>query len=295
MTERHSPSRGPGSPDVWGLWDETTGSVAYVVADPGTGRAAVIDALLDFDTRAARLSTRPVDALLALMAREGLTVDLVLDTHPHADHVMAAAMLKQRLGAPIGIGEKVRDITRLWEGLYHLPGTFDPARDFDRLFAEGDRFEVGSLHGHVWHSPGHTLGSVTYSVGDAAFVHDTFMQPDAGTARCDFPGGSSADLWRTLQRLLTLPDETRLFVGHDYCPGGRPPTWDATVAQQRAENIHLKDATEASFRALRDARDKTLPLPDRMLAALQINLRGGRLPEPEDDGHSYLKIPVGRF
>jgi glyoxylase-like metal-dependent hydrolase (beta-lactamase superfamily II) len=295
MTERHSPSRGPGSPDVWGLWDETTGSVTYLVADPGSRRAVVVDAVLDYDLRAARLSTRSVDALLALVDREGLTVDLVLDTHPHADHVMAAATLKERLGVPIGIGEKVRDIARIWEGLYNLPGAFDPAADFDRLFAESDTFEVGALEGRVWHSPGHTLGSVTFIVGDAAFVHDTFMQPDAGTARCDFPGGSSADLWRSLQRLLTLPDDTRLFVGHDYRPGGREAAWESSVARQRAGNVHLAGATEASFRAMRDARDATLPLPDRMLAALQLNLRGGRLPPAEADGHAYLKIPLGRF
>lgn len=295
MTERHSPSLGPGSPDVWGLWDEATGAIAYVVADPATGRAALVDALLDYDTSAARLSTASVDALLDLVARQGLTVDLAIDTHPHADHVMAAATVKERLGVPIGIGEKVRDIAQLWEGLYHLPGAFRPEADFDHLFTEGDRYRIGNLDAVVWHSPGHTLGSVTYIVGDAAFVHDTFMQPDAGTSRCDFPGGSSADLWRTLQRLLTLPDATRLFVGHDYRTGGREPAWEASVARQRAENVHLGDATEASFRALRDARDATLPLPDRMLAALQLNLRGGRPPAPEADGHSYLKIPLGRF
>jgi glyoxylase-like metal-dependent hydrolase (beta-lactamase superfamily II) len=295
MLERHSPSRGPDSPDVWGLHDETTGSVAYVFACPATRRAAIVDAVLDFDPVAARLSTGSLDALLAIVARERLAVEIVLDTHPHADHVMAAATLAGRLGAPVGIGERVRDIAALWERLYNLPGVFDPARDFDRLFADGDRFTVGEVAVDVILSPGHTLGSVTYVAGDAAFVHDTFMQPDSGTARCDFPGGSSADLWQSLQRLLALPDATRLLVGHDYRPGGRPAAWEASVAEQRAHNIHLRGATEASFRALRDERDRTLPLPERMLAALQMNLRAGRVPPPEADGHSYLKIPLDRF
>lgn len=294
---RHSPSRGPGSPDVWGLYDPATGSVQYVCADPHRKRAALIDVVWDFDPKSAGTSTGSADAVLDLVRREGLAVDWVLDTHPHADHWMASAYLKERTGAPAAIGEKVRDIAALWEGLYNTPGAFDPDRDFDRLFADGDRFAIGDLEVSVILSPGHTLGSVTYVVGDAAFVHDTLMYPDSGTARADFPGGSASALWDSIQRLLALPPETRMLVGHDYCGGGREaPAWEATVAEHKARNAHVRDGqTKDAYVRLREERDATLALPDRMLAALQVNLRGGRLPAAEPDGRHYLKIPVDRF
>lgn len=298
MFVRTSPSRGPGSPEVTGFHDPATGSVQYAVSDPATGKAAVVDAILDYDARHARTSTRSAAALLAHLHRQRLQLDWILDTHPHADHLTAAAWLQEQTGAPTAIGEKVREISALWAEFYHLPGSFDPDRDFDRLFADGDHFALGNLQGRVMLSPGHTLGSVTYILGDAAFVHDTLMHPDAGTTRADFPGGSSAALWRSLQAILALPADTRLFVGHDYPPvGGRTePAWEATVAEQLDRNIHLSGGTtQSDYCAMRDARDATLPLPDRMLAALQVNLRAGRLPEAEADGHSYLKIPLNRF
>ena len=295
--ERHSPSTGPGSPDVWGLYEPDTGSIQYVVADPSTRQAALVDVVLDFDPASAVTSTQSIDRILALVERQRLHVAWVLDTHPHADHLMASATLKERTGAPNAIGARVRDIAALWSELYHLPNAFDPSRDFDRLFDDGERFALGELEMRVMLCPGHTLGSITYVAGDAALVHDTLMQPDSGTARTDFPGGSTAALWDSLQAILALPPETRLFVGHDYGADGREePAWEATVAEHRRANVHVRNgAVRDEWIAVRQERDATLALPDRMLAALQVNLRAGRLPEPEADGHRYLKLPLDRF
>jgi glyoxylase-like metal-dependent hydrolase (beta-lactamase superfamily II) len=297
MLNRTSPSRGEGSPRVIGAYEPDTGSIQYIVADEATKKAALIDTVLDFDPKAARVSTRSAEWALRRLEQEGLELAWILDTHPHADHLMAAAWLKERTGAPMAIGEKVRDIAALWRKLYNRPDGFDPDRHFDRLLADGETFPLGDLTVRVMLSPGHTLGSVTYVIGDAAFVHDTFMQPDSGTARADFPGGSARDLYRSLMAILDLPDDTRLFVGHDYCTDERKePAWESTVAEQRAHNRHIGGGVaEAEFVRLREERDASLDLPERMLAALQINLRGGRLPEPEDDGHRYLKIPLDRF
>lgn len=296
-TIRTSPSRGPASPEVTGFYEPDTGSVQYVAADPATGRAGLIDVVWNFDPRNARTGTASADEILGFVAEKGLTVDWILDTHPHADHLMAGAYLKERLGAPQGIGEKVRDIAALWREYYNEPKAFDPDSAFDRLFADGEKFAIGELPVRVMLSPGHTLGSVTYLVGDdAAFVHDTLMYPDSGTSRTDFPGGSARELYHTLQAILSLPDDTRLFVGHDYCNNGRDPMWEATVAEHRAGNVHLKNGIgEADYVKLREERDAALALPDRMLHALQINLAGGRPPAPEADGHSYLRIPLDRF
>ena len=298
MFTRTSPSNGPTSPDVTGFYDPDTGSIMYVAADPNTKKAALIDVVLDFDPAHGRTRTDSAQEVLDFVKAQGLTVEWVLDTHPHADHMMASAWLKEQTGAPNAIGEKTRDIAALWAGFYNLPDAFDVDRDFDRLFADGDSFALGDLEVRVMLHPGHTLGSVTYVIGDAGFVHDTLMHVDSGTSRADFPGGSSKDLWDSLQSILSLPDDTRLFVGHDYPPVGErtDPAWEATVAEHRASNKHLGGGTtEAAFRKLRDDRDATLNLPDRMLYALQVNLRGGRLATPESDGHSYFKIPANRF
>ena len=297
MLTRTSMSTGPGSPHVTGFYEPDSGSIQYVAACPETGQAALIDAIMGFDTAAARTNPAPAQALLDHVAAEGLTVEWILDTHPHADHLMAQHWLKRHLGAPTAIGAKVRDIAGLWRELYNVPDDFDPDRDFDRLFEDGETFRIGALDARVMLSPGHTMGSITYLIGDAAFAHDTFMQPDFGTARADFPGGSAAQLYDSLMALLDLPDATRLFVGHDYGTDARDdPTWESTVAEQRATNAHLSGGTsKADFVALREARDEGLSLPARMLYALQVNLRGGRLPPPEDDGRSYFKIPANRF
>ncbi|MDN7127699.1 MBL fold metallo-hydrolase [Pseudidiomarina sp. 1APR75-33.1] len=293
---RKSASTGVGSPNVWGIYEADTGSIQYLVADPSSGEAAVIDAVQNFDPRAARTDFKSADQILALAKEHDLKITWVLDTHPHADHFMASWYLKEQTNAPNAIGEKVTDIAELWRDYYHLPEAFNPKADFDYLFAEGDTFKIGELDVSVWLSPGHTLGSITYIVGDAAFVHDTLMYPDSGTSRADFPGGSTQDLWQSLQRILSLPDTTRLFVGHDYGKDGREPQWEATVAEHRQNNIHLAgDVSEADYRQLREERDATLALPDRMLHALQVNLRAGKLPEPEADGHRYFKIPANKF
>lgn len=283
-------------PIVKSFWDETTGSWQYVFHDPATLKGAVVDPVLDFDRRAGAVTHRNADRILEYIAETGIEVVWILDTHPHADHFSAAQYLKHKLGAPTAIGEKVTGVQALWRDYYHLPDQPVDGSAWDRLFADGETFMVGDLEVSVMFTPGHTLATITYVVGDAAFVNDTFMMPDAGTSRADFPGGNSADLYASLQRILALPDETRLFVGHDYGPDGREPACCATVAEHKARNKHLcGDVSEADYRATRDARDATLPLPDLMLYALQVNIRGGRLPEPEADGRPYLKVPVGLF
>lgn len=292
-TIRHSTSQGRNSPDVWGIYEPASGSIQYICADPKTRQAALIDVVQDYDPAAARTGFDTADRVLDLAKSEGLEIVHVLDTHPHADHMMASSYLKQETGAPNAIGEKVREIADLWEGIYDTPHAFDPAADFDRLLAEGDTFKIGELDVTVWHSPGHTLGSITYVVGDAAFVHDTLMFPDTGTSRADFPGGSTEELWSSIQRILSLPDDTRLFIGHDYCGEERDePMWEATVAEQKSGNVHLANTSMEEYLTLRRERDKTLSLPDRMLAALQVNLRAGKLPTGDMPS---LKIPLNYF
>ena len=294
---RFSPSTSPQSPNVWGIYEPDTGSIQYICADPTTKKAALIDVVWNFDPKHYRTSTESLDQILDLVCENGLEVEWVLDTHPHADHLMASAVLKERTGAPAAIGAKVTEIAKIWEEIYHLPGVFNPTRDFDRLFAEGETFRIGNLETRVMLSPGHTLGSITYVCGDAAFVHDTLMYPDAGTSRADFPGGDAAVLWNSIQDILALSGDTRLFVGHDYGTNDRnEPMWEATVAEHKATNVHVRDGTSRdAWIERRTGRDKTLALPDRIFAALQINLRGGRLPSAEEDGHHYVKLPVNRF
>ncbi|MBI5112330.1 MAG: MBL fold metallo-hydrolase [Rhodovulum sp.] len=283
-----------GRPDVAGFFDAATNSVQYVVTDPATRCAAIIDPVLDFDPMSGAVSTRSADALLDHVARHGATLQHILDTHPHADHLSAAGYLRDRTGVPIATGARVVEVQRLWRDIYNLPPDFPvDGSQWDRLFADGERFAIGEIDVDVLFTPGHTLASVAFVAGDAAFVHDTVFMPDSGTARADFPGGCARTLWRSIQRLMALPDATRLFTGHDYCPGGRPPRWESTVAEQKAHNAHLVGQTEDTFVAMREARDRTLPLPALMLHALQVNIRGGRLPEPEDNGRRYLKIPLG--
>ena len=283
-------------PEVVGFHDARTGSVAYVVADPATRRCAIVDPVLDLDLRAGAISTRSADVLLAHVASQGLTVEWILDTHPHADHLSAADYLRGRTGAGTATGAAVTIVCDLWSRLYGRPNGCFGASAWDRTFADGERFRIGAMEAEVIHSPGHTAASVTFVVGDAALIHDTLFMPDAGTARCDFPGGSAAALWRSIQRLLTLPDDTRLFTGHDYRPAGREARWESTVAEQRAGNRHLLSCPdEASFVAMREARDRTLPLPELMLVALGVNLRAGRLPDANGGGVQCLEVPLGRM
>jgi Zn-dependent hydrolases, including glyoxylases len=283
-----------GHPMVKGFFEKRTNSVQYVVADPQTRHCAIIDPVLDFDPKSGATATHSADELLAYIAREGFTLEWILDTHPHADHFSAAGYLKDRTGVPIAIGEKVVEVQKLWKGLYNLPDTFrTDGSQWDRLFADDERFTIGKADVEVMFTPGHTLASIAYVVGDAAFIHDTLFMPDGGTARADFPGGSARALWKSIQRIMALPDDTRLFTGHDYMPGGREPEWESTVAEQRARNTHLvKARTADEFVALREARDQKLPMPKLILPSLQVNIRGGRLPEPESNGKRYLRIPL---
>lgn len=280
-------------PNVKGFFEKRTFSIQYVVSDPATRQCAIIDPVLDFDEKSGATATRSADGILDFVARERLSVQWILDTHPHADHFSAAHYLKAKTGAPTAIGARVSDVQRLWKKIYNLPGLPTDGSQWDRLFADGDTFKVGDIDGRVMFSPGHTLASITYVIGDAAFVHDTLFMPDSGTARADFPGGDARQLWNSIQAILALPDKTRIFPGHDYQPHGRPPLWESSVGEEKAMNTHVATGqTEAGFVALREARDKKLAMPKLILHALQINIRGGRLPEPEADGRRYLKFPL---
>ena len=283
----------PQKPEVAGFFDQRTFSIQYVAADPATHKCAIIDPVLDFDERSGATATRNADAILRHIENEKLDPVWILDTHPHADHFSAASYLKEKTGAPTAIGDHIVEVQALWQRLYNWPELATDGSQWDRLFSAGDCFRIGDLDVGVMFSPGHTLASITYVIGDAAFIHDTLFMPDSGTARADFPGGSSTRLWRSIQAILALPDGTRLFTGHDYQPGGRQPEWESTVAEQKRSNVHIsKCTTEAEFAAVRDARDKTLPMPKLILHALQVNINGGRLPEPESNGQRYLKLPL---
>ncbi|MDF2974610.1 MAG: beta-lactamase domain protein, partial [Microvirga sp.] len=266
-------------PVVTGFFESRTSSIQYVVADPQTKHAAIIDPVLDFDPESGDTDTVSADELLGYIARKGYTLEWILDTHPHADHFSAAGYLKDKTGVPSAIGEKVVEVQKLWKEIYNLPDTFPTdGSQWDRLFADGERFRIGNLNAEVMFTPGHTLASIAYIIADCAFIHDTIFMPDGGTARADFPGGSARALWHSIQRIMSLPDATRLFTGHDYMPGGREPLWESTVAEQRARNIHLTKAkTEEEFVALRERRDHELPMPKLILHSLQVNIRGGRL------------------
>lgn len=281
-----------GRPDVFAFYEPRTSSVQYIAADPATNRCAIIDPVLDFDEKSGSTATRSADALLDFVTARGLVVEWILDTHPHADHFSAARYLHTRTGAPTAIGDRIVDVQKLWSEIYHISSVACDGSQLDRLFSAGDRFRIGSLDAYVMFSPGHTLASITYVVGDAAFIHDTLFMPDSGSARADFPGGSARRLWASIQDILTLPRETRLFTGHDYQPDGRKPLWESSIAEQKSGNSHVAGRDEASYVALREARDRTLPMPKLILHALQININGGRLPEPESNGKRYLKFPL---
>jgi len=280
-------------PLVKGFFDARTFSIQYVVADPETSKCAIVDPVLDFDEKSGATATDNADALLAYVEEQGLKVEWILDTHPHADHFSAAQYLKRKTGAPTTIGEKVVEVQKLWKGIYNWPDFPTDGSQWDKLFTAGETFKVGGIPARVVLSPGHTLASITYVIGDAAFVHDSIFMPDSGTARADFPGGNVSRLYRSIMEILAMPDETRIFTGHDYQPGGREPLWESTVAEQKAKNIHMaRCKTEGEFAKMREARDKTLSMPRLILHALQVNINGGRLPEPEANGRRYLKFPL---
>lgn len=283
-------------PDVTGFFDEETNTVTYLVADPATGRAVVIDPAVRIDMVHATLSEEPLEPVVAAVAERGLEVVHVLETHLHADHATGAPALKRRYGVPVGIGAGVCRNLPLFAGLYDAPDVPVDGSQFDRLFADGDSFDIGELTCRVMETPGHTPGCVTYVIGDAAFVGDCLFMPDFGSARCDFPGGDARTLYRSVRRILDLPPETRLFTCHDYAPGGREIAWESTVAEQRRSNIHMADGVdEASFVEMRATRDAGLSLPRLILPAVQLNIRAGELPPAHDNGRRYICLPIGNF
>ena len=284
----------PSIPHVVGVFDPATHTISYVAADPVTGAAAIIDPVLDFDPAAARTSTVSVDRLLAIVAERGWRLERVLETHAHADHLTGADVIRVRTGVPIGIGERIKQVQKTFGDLFEAGDVAPDAGVFDETYADGDRFQLGELQVEVLHTPGHTPACVSYRIGDALFVGDTLFMPDYGTARCDFPGGDARTLYRSIQRLLALPDETRVFVGHDYLPKGREVfAWETTVGAQKAGNIHIGGGrSEDDFVAMREARDATLSPPQLILSALQINIRAGALPPAEPSGRRFLKTPL---
>ncbi len=284
-------------PAVKGFFDPATNTISYVVHEPESDRAAIVDPVLDFDHRSGRTTTVLADAVVAYVRERGLAIDWILETHVHADHLSAAPYLKERLGGRVAIGACVTIVQKTFQKIFNVTDSFaTDGSQFDHLFKDGDAFAIGSLQVRVMHTPGHTPACVTYLAGDAAFVGDTLFSPDYGTARTDFPGGDARALYRSIRKILALPPATRLFLCHDYQPGGRPPLWETTVAEQRAHNIHIHDGIdEETFIAMRTARDKTLDMPLLLLPSVQVNMRAGRLPPPEANGVSYLKIPLNRF
>jgi glyoxylase-like metal-dependent hydrolase (beta-lactamase superfamily II) len=283
-------------PRVESFHDRVTGTVSHVVhAGKGTD-CAVIDPLLDYEPRAGRTSNEGIDRVVGFLAEQALGLAWILETHVHADHLSGAQRLKERCGGRVAIGVDVVKVQRHFAAMFNPGADFiADGRQFDRLFADGDQFTVGGLVGEVLFTPGHTPDSVTYVVGDAAFVGDTLFMPDGGVARCDFPGGDAVELHRSIERILSLPPETRIFVCHDYMPGGREPRWQTTVADQRTGNIHYAGLDAAGFVATRRARDATLEPPTLIIPAVQVNMRAGHFPAPEANGARYLKVPIDRL
>jgi glyoxylase-like metal-dependent hydrolase (beta-lactamase superfamily II) len=280
--------------DVTPFFDERTFTVTYVVADPGSGACAVVDSVLDYDSKSGRTSTASADKVLAFVQDNELEPKWILETHAHADHLTAARYLCESLGAKTGIGAAVRRVQQTFAEIFNIGPEFPrDGSQWDRLFEDGGVEPLGELAIEAMHTPGHTPACVCYRIGDAVFTGDSIFMPDMGTGRCDFPGGSAAQLYASIQRILALPPETRVFVGHDYGPGGRPYAWESTVGIQRATNMHLRDGiSEQEFVRMRETRDAELDLPNLILPSVQVNIRGGALPSPEDNGVSYLKIPL---
>tara|TARA_B100001167_G_scaffold111510_1_gene68539 strand:+ start:3314 stop:4243 length:930 start_codon:yes stop_codon:yes gene_type:complete len=282
-------------PSIAGFFDEATNTVSYVVHDPKTGEAAIIDSVLDFDAASGRTANGSADRMIEYVTSNNLKVTWLIETHAHADHISAAPYLQERLGGKLAIGRDIIRVQEVFGKLFNAGTDFErDGSQFDKLFEDGETFRIGELEGIALHVPGHTPADMAFIVGDAAFVGDTIFMPDFGTARADFPGGDAGQLFRSIRRLLSLPDETRLFLCHDYkAPGRDEYAWETTVKQQREENVHVKDGvTEQDFVAMRTDRDKTLSMPKLIMPSVQVNIRGGRLPDPEENGVSYIKIPV---
>ncbi|BCQ22274.1 MBL fold metallo-hydrolase [Caballeronia sp. NK8] len=284
-------------PIIQPFFDINTGTMTYVVYKEAGAPAAIVDPVLDYDPHAARTSTRSADAVIAFVHEQRLRVEWILETHAHADHLSAAPYLKRELGGKIAIGESIRTVQGVFKKIFDLEPEFQlDGSQFDHLFSDGERFMIGELEACALFVPGHTPADMAYRIADAAFVGDTLFMPDVGTARCDFPGGSARRLYRSIQRLLTLDPDTRLFVCHDYPPDTRGPRWQSTVREQREQNIHVGGGkTEDEFVAMREARDATLGMPTLIVPAIQVNIRAGHFPDAAGNGTTYLKIPLNAF
>lgn len=279
------------------FFDSTTGTLSYVLADTVAGQAAVIDPVLDFEACSGRLTSASSDRIIDYLRAQGWQLQWILETHAHADHLSGAQHIRHHLGGQIAIGEHIRAVQALFSGIFHFePGFLPDGRQFDHLLKDGECFQVGGLEVTAWHLPGHTPADMAFQVQDAVFVGDTLFLPDVGTARADFPGGDAASLYRSIQRLLSLPEATRLFVCHDYPPNQRAPACMCTVGDQKQRNIHVRDGiSEAQFLAMRNARDATLAMPALILPSVQVNLRAGKMPPAASDGRRYLQLPVNAF
>jgi len=285
-------------PDITAFFDEATNTISYIVCDPNGSACAVIDSVLDFDFASGRTDTRSADKLINFIKENKLDVQWLLESHVHADHLSAAPYIQMEVGGKIGIGSHITDVQETFGKIFNEGTEFQrDGSQFDKLFVEGDTFHIGQLRGDVLHTPGHTPACMTYVIGDAAFVGDTLFMPDFGTARCDFPGGSSENLFSSIQKILSLPDATRIFVGHDYkAPGREHYAWETTVGEQKKKNIHIKSGkSKEDFVKLRDKRDAKLAMPKLIVPSPQINMRAGNMPEPDEQGDVFLKVPINKM
>jgi glyoxylase-like metal-dependent hydrolase (beta-lactamase superfamily II) len=285
------------NPIIEAFFDEKTFTVTYLVSDPNSRRAVIIDPVLDYDPRSARTSTGSADAILDAIKKKSLVVEWILETHAHADHLSAGAYLSERLCTKVAIGEHIKDVQKVFRPIFNAMDVSGEGSEFDRLLKDGEKLQIGGMTIEALHTPGHTPGCMSYKIGDNVFVGDTVFMPDYGTARCDFPGGDAKQLHRSIKRIFSYPPETALWMCHDYKPVGREVyAWRSTVSEQRAKNIHIHDGvTEEEFTEMRRARDKTLDKPVLILPSIQVNIRAGNMPPPEPDGHVYLKLPLNRF
>lgn len=284
-------------PEVKGFFDEATNTVSYVVKDPKSSSCAVVDSVMDIDYAAGRISYQSADEIIRYIQDSGLKVEWLIETHAHADHLSAAPYIQGKLGGKLGIGENIRIVQEVFGKIFNEGTEFQrDGSQFDRLFKDGDTYTIGNLTAFAMMTPGHTPACMTHVIGNTAFVGDTLFMPDGGTARADFPGGDARVLFHSIKRVLELPGEMRLFMCHDYAPGGREIKWETSVAEQKATNIHVREGvTEDEFVRMRTERDATLALPKLIIPAIQVNIRGGQLPEPDENGKRYLKVPVNEL
>ena len=285
-------------PNITAFFDYATNTISYVVRDPNGSACAIIDSVLDFDFASGRTDTQSADKLINFVTENKLDVQWLLESHVHADHLSAAPYIQMEVGGKIGIGSRITDVQQTFGKIFNEGTEFQrDGSQFDKLFVEGDTFHIGQLRGDVLHTPGHTPACLTYVVEDAAFVGDTLFMPDFGTARCDFPGGSSERLFSSIQKILELPDDTRIFVGHDYkAPGRDKYAWETTVGEQKKKNIHIKSGkSKDDFVKLRDERDAKLAMPKLIVPSLQVNMRAGNMPEPDEQGDVFIKVPINKM